>query len=83
MYLPLHGEFGEFKIVLREQLSAPEGAEILEGFPCRNLPRKTDSELLRCRRASDSDASVLKGCGRNVLGLSLSTLFSMKSSSLG
>lgn len=61
----------------------PEGAEILEGFPSRNLPRKTDYELLRCRRASDSDVSVLKGCGRNVLGLSLSTLFPMKSSSLG
>ena len=30
------------------------------------MPRKTDSELLRCRRASDSDVSVLKGCGRNV-----------------
>lgn len=30
------------------------------------MPRKTDSELLRCRRASDSDVSVLKSCGRNV-----------------
>lgn len=45
----------------------PEGAEILEGFPSSNLPRKTDSELLRCERPQ-TDVSVLKGCGRKLIG---------------